>query len=242
MTLAATPRLAMASMEDPVTCPQLALTDTDLATAAVDAIIVGTVQGQDGLQLAPGADTVASAFGGGLVELLGILGATGKADEVVKLPTNGLLAAPVLVATGLGRPDPEGRCLAEQVRRASGAATRALPGIGNAVNTLAAVDLGAAAEGASLGAYTFTAYRSENGDRPLARVELPVGSAADGASGARLREATVVAEAVAIARDFVNTPPNDLYPASFAERAAGIAGELGLAAEVLDEKALRKAG
>ncbi|HEX9334477.1 MAG TPA: leucyl aminopeptidase, partial [Pseudonocardiaceae bacterium] len=43
-------------------------------------------------------------------------------------------------------------------------------------------------------------------------------------------------------RDLVNTPPNDLFPASFAERAAELAGANGVEVEILDEKALRKEG
>ena len=40
----------------------------------------------------------------------------------------------------------------------------------------------------------------------------------------------------------MNTAPNDLYPAEFADRASAAAGEAGLAVEVLDEKALAKGG
>jgi leucyl aminopeptidase len=53
----------------------------------------------------------------------------------------------------------------------------------------------------------------------------------------------VTAQAVMMARDLVNTAPNDLYPAVFAERAAAAAGTVpGLAVEVLDEQQLRDAG
>jgi leucyl aminopeptidase len=229
-------------MEDLVPSPKIALTDADLATAAADAIIVGTVQGADGLALAPGAEAVDAAFGGGLVELLGLLGATGKADEVIKLPANGTLAAPVVVATGLGRLDADGEQTAELARRASGAAARALTGVRRAVNTLSTVDVAAAAEGTTLGAYAFTGYKSDNNDKPLARVDLVVPSAKDAAAKAQLKHAVAVAEAVTAARDLVNTPPNDLYPASFAERAAVLGKDAGVDVEVLDEKALRKAG
>jgi leucyl aminopeptidase len=47
---------------------------------------------------------------------------------------------------------------------------------------------------------------------------------------------------VIIARDLINTPPNDLYPASFAERARKLAEANGLEFEVLDEKALKRKG
>ncbi|EUA28040.1 cytosol aminopeptidase family, catalytic domain protein [Mycobacterium xenopi 3993] len=54
--------------------------------------------------------------------------------------------------------------------------------------------------------------------------------------------ATAVATAVATARDLVNTPPSHLYPDEFARRAKELGESAGLEVEVLDEKALQKAG
>jgi leucyl aminopeptidase len=225
-----------------VTTPKLALTDSDPACAGADAVVIGTVQGADGLELAPGAQSVDAAFDGGLIETLVLLGATGKADEVIKLPTRGTVSAPVLVAVGLGRPDPDGAVGAEQARRASGAAARALTSVGRMLNTLSTVDLGAAAEGSVLGAYAFTRYQSTDDSQPVGRVDLLVPSTEDGQAQAELERATLVADAVVTVRDLVNTPPNDLYPASFAERAAELAADAGMDVEVLDEKALRRRG
>jgi leucyl aminopeptidase len=55
---------------------------------------------------------------------------------------------------------------------------------------------------------------------------------------AELRRARTVVDAVTRTRDLVNTPPNDLYPETFAARAADLAATQGLAVEVLDERAL----
>jgi len=183
-----------------VITPKLTLTDAAVTTtAAVDALVVGTVQGADGPRLAPGSEDVAAAFDGGLVELLTLLGASGKADEVVKLPTRGTIAAPLLVATGLGKVETEPT--AEQVRRAAGAAARALAGTSHAVTTLSQLHLTAAAEGAALGAYTFGQYRSRNedqsrnGDAPLARVDLAVSAPRAAAAKHELARAVAVAEA-----------------------------------------------
>ena len=220
--------------------PEVGLTDAAVADIRADAIVVGAMQGADGPELAPGTEAVADAFDGQLAELLSLVGATGKADEVVKLPTRGVTTAPLLVATGLGRCD--GAPTGEQVRRAVGAAARALAGTSQAVTTLSAVHLEAAAEGAALGAYAFTEYRSENGDPPLARMDLAVPAARNDGARGELARARAVADAVRTARDLVNTPPNDLYPASFAERAAALGEAAGLTVEVLDEKALRRAG
>ncbi|HYH29424.1 MAG TPA: M17 family peptidase N-terminal domain-containing protein, partial [Pseudonocardia sp.] len=223
---------------------ELHLADGSPATADADAVVIGLLPAANGEQaprLAPGASEVAQAFGGEdeLVDLLTVVGATGKADEVVKLPTRGATTAPLLVAAGLGAPDEGGEPHAEQVRRASGSAARALAGSARAVSTLGRIDLAAAAEGTLLGAYAFTEYRSNgNGKDPVGRVGL----VADGDRSDVLRTATAVATAVRTARDLVNTPPNDLYPETFAARARELAEAAGVEVEVLDDAALADGG
>jgi leucyl aminopeptidase len=109
------------------------------------------------------------------------------------------------------------------------------------VSTLGRIGpLAAAAEGSLLGAYAFTTYRT-NGNRkaPLApalaghRRRRRGGGPAHGHRGG---------EAVRTARDLVNTPPNDLYPETFAARARELAEAAGLEVEVLDDAALAEAG
>ena len=58
-------------------------------------------------------------------------------------------------------------------------------------------------------------------------------------AAAAAREA--IAEGVELARNLVNEPPNVLFPAEFASRAAGLA-KLGVDVDVLDEKAMAKLG
>jgi leucyl aminopeptidase len=208
------------------------------ATAETDAVVVGLLPaggGDDSTpRLAPGAEDVGAAFrDADLPALLAIAGASGKADEVVKLPTRGAITAPLLVAVGLGDPEANGAPGAEAVRRASGSAARALAGTGRAVSTLGRINLAAAAEGTLLGAYTFTDYRSNGAGRaPVGRVGL-LADGADGDAEEILRTATGVAQAVRTARDLVNTPPNDLFPESFADRARKLAETAGIEVEVL---------
>ena len=220
--------------------PELSTVDGSPAAVDADAVVVGLVAeaGDGPPRLAEGADEIDAAFEGQLAQLLAVAGATGKADEIVKLPTRGAIGAALVVAVGLGKA-PDG-VRPEEVRRASGAAARALAGHDQAVSTLGRLDLAAAAEGSQLGAYTFTAYRT-NGSRkpPLARLGL-VTDAAD--ADQVLRAATAVGEAVAAARDLVNTPPNDLYPETFAARARELGEAAGLEVEVLDDAALAEAG
>jgi leucyl aminopeptidase len=247
---AADPRAAEPTAEPTAgpTAPTDVLLDTgSAATAAADAVVVGLLPATGGAApvLAAGADEVAAAFDGELPALLALAGAGGKADEVVKVPTRGALTAPLLVAVGLGKPEGgsgDGGPTPEQVRRAAGAAARALAGTGHAVSALGHLDLAAAVEGTLLGAYTFREYRSNGeGKPPLGRVTF-LFDVVDNVQEEQLRRAAAVARAVRTARDLVNTPPNDLFPESFAARAAALAGAAGVQVEVLDEAALAEGG
>jgi leucyl aminopeptidase len=233
-----------------VSTPEFSLVTGSAASAEADALVVGLRKGEDGPVLAGGAEDVDAAFDGTLLELLTLAGATGKADEVVKVPSRGSVGAKLVVGVGLGPTKPgtgNGGAPtggeAERVRRAAGAAARALVGTGRAVSTLSRLDLVAAAEGSLLGAYSFTTYKStRNGDKgPVGQVGLLVERDDDPAHAA-LARAVAVAGAVITARNLVNTPPNDLFPASFADRAADIGAGAGLEVEVLDERELADAG
>ncbi|WP_308259420.1 leucyl aminopeptidase [Pseudonocardia sp. H11422] len=226
---------------------ELRIRNESAATAEGDAVVVGVLPAEadgDGLRLTPGTEEVDAAFDGRLTKELELAGATGKAEEIVKLPTRGAITAPLVVAVGLGKPGSEGASEPEQVRRASGAAARALSGTGRAVSTLGRLDLAAAAEGTLLGAYTFNAYKSNgangaNGKTPVGQVDLLTG---DDTAEETLRRATAVANAVRTARDLINTPPNDLYPETFAARARELGEAAGLQVEVLDDAALAEGG
>jgi leucyl aminopeptidase len=233
--------------------PRLSLFDTDPAELAVDAIVIGLHSRDDDesdLLVSPGAESIVAAFDGRLTAALRLLGATGGAGEVIKLATLDTISTPLLVAVGLGA-EPAGAAPAPEVlRRAVGAAIRALTGQRSVALALPVPDddslpeaVSALAEGAQLGAYRFDAYKSTPPRWPAVKsVAVHVPEARDRAARARLKQATVVTGAVARARDWVNTAPNDLRPPQFAEQVAQAATEAGLSVEVLDERALRKGG
>lgn len=228
----------------------LSLTSLSPATAQADAVVVALRPGADGgpPRLATGASEIDAAFDGELAALLATAGATGKADEVVRLPTRGVIGAALVVGVGLGTPadaagpPPDaGGIGAEQVRRASGAAVRALTGVARAVSTLGRLDLAAAAEGTLLGGYTFSTYRTDGHAKPPVG-EVVLVTDADVAAEQVLARAVAVADAVVLTRDLVNTPPNDLYPETFAARARELAAAAGIAVEVLDDTQLAEHG
>ena len=225
----------------------------DLDGLDAGALVVGTFAGPDGVRLAAGADTADAALDGRLLAALTAVGATGKEDDVVKVPTAGTAPVPVVVATGLGpAPETGAAPTPQQVARAAGAAVRALGGTESVACTLALAGgdgtdptlAGAAAEGALLGAYSFGAYRTGDTSRtePPSRVTLLVPDPGQDGLAAAGRRARAVAAAVVLVRDLVNTPPNDLPPAELARRADEACGAAGLEVEILDEHALAAAG
>jgi leucyl aminopeptidase len=223
------------------------VTTISLASAApsaiaADAIVVGVHSTDSGVRLAPGAEEVDRAYDGRLTEVLSAMGARGKAGEVTKIPTLGKLAAPVLVAVGLGE-SPDGPADLEAVRRAAGTAVRNLAGsakVGLALPARSAEETSAVATGALLGNYAYLKYRT-NGDQkpPVNELTLVTGQE-DGQDA--VDRALILAEAIGLVRDLVNTPPSDLNPEDFAEVATQVATAAGLDIEVLDEKALVEGG
>jgi len=230
----------------------LALTAPAIDSLRADALVIATINGPDGLRLAPGAEEVDRALDGRLVDSLSALGATGAEDEVVTMATLGAFGVPVVAATGLGKASADGTPVTEEtIRRAAGAASRALAGRARVASLLALAAGGppspglvqAAGEGALLGAYRFTAYRTTSeGPSPPAAVTLLVPDPKDRALRAATKRARAISDAIGFCRDLVNTPPNELPPARLAERAASAASKAGVDVEILDEKALKRGG
>ncbi|HET9655685.1 MAG TPA: leucyl aminopeptidase [Kineosporiaceae bacterium] len=221
----------------------LTLSTKDPASIKADAVVVAVASAPGGPRLT-GAEALPAGLRRTLAGSLAALGVTGEADEVVRVPSGGQLAAPVVVLTGLGG----GPVTPETLRRAAGAATRALAGTGTVGYALPAAELpslAAVAEGALLGAYDFTRYRSVStaGTRPAVRsVVVLTALARTGEARTAARRAGILAEAVAGTRDLVNTAPVDLYPAAFAEAATRAVEGLPVTVTVLDERKLARGG
>jgi leucyl aminopeptidase len=176
---------------------------------------------------------------GELEVALKALGAKGGAEQTTRVVVPSLPVASVL-AVGLGKVRDEWP--ADVIRRAAGAAARALSGTEAVATTLTELDMEAAIEGLILGSYRFIDFRSaKTAPKESGLTKLTALSTAKGAKSTAARAADV-ATAVATARDFVNTPPSHLFPAEFAKRAKALGEAAGLVVEVLDEKALDKAG
>jgi leucyl aminopeptidase len=215
--------------------------------AQADAVVIGVAPGPDGPRPAPGAEDVDAALGGTLAETLSALGATGQAEEVTRIASGGRLAAPLIVAAGLGAsgtgPTDGPPFDGEALRRAAGAAVRSLVAgqvrrIALALPARNPAETEAVTLGALLGGYVFARYR--NGGQPPGTELILLGGTSD--ADAAVTRANVLAASMTLARDLVNTSPSHLYPATFAEEAERVAAGAGLAVEVLDEQALAEGG
>jgi leucyl aminopeptidase len=231
----------------------VSLSSSKPASLKVDALVVGVAKVKGGgFVLLPGAEDVDKALKGKLAETVTAMGNLGYPNEVSKLSSLGATTAPIVVAVcvgkavdaGGGRPSYQ----AEVLRRAAGAAARALAGtkkVGLALPAGTPEEVAAVAEGALLGAYAFREYRVTSTDRnrpPVQAFTLVTDAPRDRANKAVVARAETLVEAVHLARDWVNTPPRDLPPAELAARAVTAAKAAGVTVEVLDEKALKKGG
>ena len=176
------------------------------------------------------------------------MGATGKADEVTKMPGG---PARLMVFTGLG--SKSSSYSHESLRRAAGAAARALAGNAGATFALPTRDLAgvsAVAEGAGLGAYVFNEFRgSTKDDHKSALKSATIFSKLAGKSEAKeiITRASIIAKYTHLVRDLVNTPPSHLYPETFTKKLAAsvkAAGGIkaGLKVTIWDEKQLKSQG
>jgi leucyl aminopeptidase len=228
---------------------------------ATDVVVVGVVSTKKGPRPVPAASGVQKTFGRRFDPLLSTMGFEATPDQVAKVPTHGVLKSSMLVLVGLGAGEIEGDetgVSPERVRRAAGAAARAVSNAASVALCLptdSPAHLRAAVEGFALGSYRFDDYRSTDGkDVPREVVVLSAGARRSDQQQA-FEDAQVVASAVARTRDWVNTPPGDLQPPSFADAITARTADAGSAkkgsrgrstprigVEVLDEQQLADKG
>ena len=183
-----------------------------------------------------------------LLATLSDLGATGKADEVIKIPGT---ATKLLVFTGLG----ENKSIFsdETLRRAAGATARALAGNSSATFSLPAkkaATIAAIAEGALLGAYSFNKFRVDSiVNRQLSLKSVTIHSALAKKAEAKeaIKRATIIGEYTCLVRDLINTPPSHLTPDSFCKEIAALVKKvggsaIGLKVTVMNDAQLKSKG
>jgi leucyl aminopeptidase len=231
----------------------VSLSSSKPVSLKVDALVIGVAKVKGGgFVVLPGGEEVDKALKGRVAETVAAMGNLGNPNEVSKLSSLGATTAPIIVAVCVGKAIDAGRGRPsygpEVLRRATGSAARALAGtakVGLALPAETPEEVAAVSEGALLGAYAFRTYRVTSTERnrpPVEAFTLVTDAPRDKANKAAVARAHTLVEAVHLARDWVNIPPVDLPPAELASRAAVAAKAAGVAVEILDEKALKKAG
>lgn len=217
--------------------PVPTLNVSTLAPADLDAdvLVVGVAPaGDDGVSVVGIESGPLASVGTGLR----MLGLTGAVDETARLPAPEGVSATSILVVGLGR----GTLTAEALRTAAGTAARTLGSVARiafALPTVTLADVQAVLEGAAMGGYRFTGYRSS--EATPGTTDVIVATTVEGADSAAVA-ARATAGAVALVRDLVNTPPNDLYPASFVECARAAAEGLPIEFDELGPDELTAGG
>jgi len=191
-------------------------------------------------------------LGGVLRELFHSKEFEGKASEVALVHTHGKLPAKRLILVGLGKKATLGL---DQFRQAMGYAVKrvrstksrafavALPSV--MPRDSSALDVAQAmAEGAILGSYQFTAYRT---DAPtgteLTRMTVLCPHKGDlGPISEGIRRGVATAEATVFVRDLSNHPSNVMTPTRVAHEAKAVAKETRISLKILEQKDMERLG
>jgi leucyl aminopeptidase len=233
---------------------QIRFESSDPMAVATDALIVPVFSGSDGPEWSGLAAEIDTALGRHPRGLATDARFSGKRGTTLLLPTLGQLPAKRIVLAGLGAAE---SLSAETATRSYGAALRdardagatdvaaALPDSTSGLDSAAALE--AAAVGAELGSYRFDAYRGaaapeSSRSRAVESLRFLGGSMSADVASRTLRRAAAIARAVNLARDLANEPGAVLTPAGFADRAATVAAEHGLAIEILGPEELAEIG
>lgn len=165
------------------------------------------------------------------------IGFTGTKGAYTRVPApEGFAGAFAVVGSGTGED-------AAAIRDAAGAGSRALTGferiaVAAPFHSAPQVAL-ALAEGAGLGAYTFTSFKSTAPKRRAERIAVHASQPVSHADAERVRHTI---DAVALVKDLVTTPAADLGPDDFAQRTATLLEDLPAAVRIWDEQALADEG
>lgn len=215
-----------------------------LSSSSDTALVVGVIQGDTPRILSAeglGKDLVTA-----LEASLSVLDASGKVDDVHRVPSPANVPTKFIVFTGIGTLGPDDHPSSETLRRAAGAAARSLSGTESALFALPAPDsihIEAIAEGAILGAHPTRKPKSQdaNAKLPLAAAKI-LTSVKPKVAKEAVANATIIAGAVTAARDLINMAPNELYPESFVDAAKAAVKSTKVKIKVLDDDELKAGG
>ncbi len=222
----------------------------DIAQQATDCIVVNLFEGVTEPSGATGV--LDRVLDGAIQNLIASGDFTGKLGATAVLYTNRKIPAARVLVVGLGNVDQFDFSKARKAAASVYKAISKLKGVkqyativhGAGIDALdAALAAQALAEGTLTAAYQAPSYKRdkpEDGPQQCIVVEFDAAKVAVISAGVQTGQS--MAGAVCHARDYVNEPPNVLYPEELARRAQKMAAETGLQCTVLDEAAMRQLG
>lgn len=217
-----------------MTVATLRLTSDSALSVSADVLVLGVASSDAGPVL-QSDDAALEPIRSALVDL----GITGAEDDVRRLAApSGSAKSIALVGLGSSPLD------AHTLRCAAGSAVRQLTGVTSlslALPTTTSDDVLAVLEGAAIGSYSFTRYRT----KPDELAQLPASDITvitDVEAGDAVSRAEIVAGAIHTVRDLVNTPPLDLYPETFATAAKELVDGVPVNVTVFGDKELAEGG
>ncbi|HEY3500224.1 MAG TPA: M17 family peptidase N-terminal domain-containing protein, partial [Polyangiaceae bacterium] len=218
------------------------VTSGDPARITADVVAVCVEQGP--LNKNAWLASLEKALGGGLLAHAKHAEFEGKCEQVLDVPTLGRIKARRVVLLGLGQATDLDTA---RLRGTVASAVRASLGSGVSSVVVALPETSefrTIGEAAALGAYRFVKYFT--GDRrpkgELKKLTFVVPGRVTPADKKALATGVAVGDAVALARDAVNEPPNVLNPEALAAIARRIAKAERLKLKVLDKKGILAAG
>ena len=225
--------------------PAVAFVASRLVDVDTDLLVVPAFDGEEPAAFASGLDEstqrrVARAVAAQEIQ--------GKPYELFLTPLDGAVRADRLAVIGGGKAR---EFSTDRLRRVATAA--ALAARQRHVKRIAFVNRGeldaadavqAIAEGLTLASFSGDRYKSADRSGPPAEELLVVMDSArePGALQAAVERGRILGECSNMARELCNEPSNVLTPSVFAERAAAIGREAGLAVEILDEDEIARLG
>ena len=220
---------------------KIQLTSERAEKAAADILVVALESRDDNCQPWLAKGLVADAPLQNLEAALSALNVAGKITSPALIPSPPGFAASLILVTPVSHSsDPESlrRAIGAAVLR-SGAAKRVV-----VCSTSSSEDeLRAVCEGAALGTYRFNSFRSRNTESHMTAPEDLKVLATEPISNQQATladESFAMADAVSVARDLVNTPPNKLFPAALANYAKSYLSGSDVSVKTLTTSDLKK--
>jgi len=220
-----------------------------LANAENQAIILAMFE--DSRKLAGVTQEIDKSSGGLISDLIGSGDFAGKPSQISVIYTRGSLPAKRIALVGLGKHQ---EFNLDKLRGAYASVIRHLRGMGVKqaatelnLNLLAGKKdqvVQAAVEGALLGLYQYTPYKTVGREDLKEMDELNIIASAEDFAlvESNVNKARIIADAVCFARDLISAPSNEMTPSILAQKACEVARRKKVSCRILDKSKLKKMG